>query len=155
MPKKAIERDIEIGKRVASRQLHQYGDTHQAIASAFGMMYKKYFTEMCRRIEDSHYFHNYVISKYIYKGYGVERETRRLLDENDDYSEIVDNVDVTKYMDSPYVIEEAGRGQLALLMSLVHPNIRVIACCSDPDDAALLSSMQPKPNNLQVELKTT
>lgn len=147
--------DVEIGKRVASRQLHQYGDTHQAIASAFGMMYKKYFTEMCRRIEDSHYFHNYVISKYIYKGYGVERETRRLLDENDDYSEIVDNVDVTKYMDSPYVIEEAGRGQLALLMSLVHPNICVIACCSDPDDAVLLSSMQPKPNNLQVELKTT
>ena len=27
----------------------------------------------------THYFHHYLIGKYTYKGYGIERETRQLL----------------------------------------------------------------------------
>lgn len=138
--------DVEIGQRVPASQLMEHGDNYKAIAQSFCHKYQEYYEDMKGRIRTSHYFHDYIIYKYIYKGIGLEKETRRLLRRYDDYSEIVDN-----YTGGPtYTIDEAGHGQLALLMALVHPEVEVYANCDNPDDAALLASMSPMPANLHV-----
>lgn len=138
--------DVEIGRRVPHSELTKYGDTHQSMAHSFYNMYKDHYADMCRRIETSHYFHHYLIYKYIYKGVGIERETRRLLRQNNDYSQVIDNYDGP----STYIVENAGHGQFALLMALVHPEVEVNAYCSDADDAAMLSAIVPLPSNLRV-----
>ncbi|MBQ6310345.1 MAG: MMPL family transporter [Bacteroidales bacterium] len=96
--------------------------------------------------KDSHSFHRFVICKYIYKGYAVERETRRLLKRYDDFSEWVDR-DIPQ---SNVSVINAGKGQFSLMMALVHPEIEVHSYCSEQDDAALLSAISPKPANLHV-----
>lgn len=100
------------------------------------------------RVGTSHYYHYFVIGKYTYKGYGVEKETRRLLKRYDDFSYWVDAPlpsDCTSV-----TIVNAGKGQFSLLFALVHPNISVNSYAYDADDVALASCCEPMPNNLHV-----
>ncbi|MBP5692495.1 MAG: MMPL family transporter [Bacteroidales bacterium] len=99
-------------------------------------------------VKDTHYFHKYVISKYIYKGIFVERETRRLLRKHDDFSQWID----AEIPGDTVSVINAGRGQASLMAALVHPEIQVHSYCYDPDDAAILSAMNPMPENLHVHL---
>lgn len=140
--------DVEVGKRISAADIPSFGSTHQDIASYFHRHYVEYYKEMCQRIETSHYYHNSVISRYIYKGISLERETRRLLKQNDDYSEWIDSWQPNA--SKSIVIEEAGHGQKALLFALVHRDVEVVARCSDPDDYALLTAMQALPKNMKV-----
>ena len=97
-------------------------------------------------VKDTHFYHRYVIYKYIYKGFSVERETRRLLKKHNDFSQWID-ADIPG---SGVSVINAGKGQFSLMMALVHPETVVDSYCSDPDDAALLSAISPKPANLRV-----
>ena len=97
----------------------------------------------------THHYHHYLIGKYTYKGYGVERETRRLLKRYNDFSQWIDGYKT----DSPtpaVAVVDARRGQFSLLFALVHPNIQVHSYAYDPDDAALLAACVPMPPNLHV-----
>ena len=94
----------------------------------------------------SHYYHDYIIGKYTYKGYGIERETRHLLKQYDDFSQWIDT---DKSMDKVSVIN-AGRGQFSLLYALVHPETQVFSYANDPDDVALAAACEPMPANLHV-----
>jgi hypothetical protein len=95
----------------------------------------------------THYFHHYLIGKYTYKGFGIERETRQLLNRYDDFSEWIDGY---KAKSGRVHVLNAGRGQFSLLFALVHPEIDVWSYASDPDDVALAAACEPMPSNLHV-----
>ena len=95
----------------------------------------------------THHFHHYVIGKYIYKGITIERETRRLLRQYDDFSQWID----TPYPSGSTVsVLNAGYGQFSLLFALVHPDVEVHSYTDDADQAALLAAIDPLPANLHV-----
>lgn len=95
---------------------------------------------------DSHYFHNYVIYKYIYKGIAIERETKRLLKQFNDYSQWVD-IDNAPH---EVAIIDAGKCQLPLMYALVHPETEVHAYSLDREDATLASCIADLPANLHI-----
>jgi hypothetical protein len=98
--------------------------------------------------QDTHYYHHYIICKYVYKGMGVERETRRLLKQYDDFSQWIDGYQAPS--SGGIAIINAGKGQFALLFALVHPDIVVDSYAYDADEAALLAACEPMPANLHA-----
>ena len=143
---------IEVGKRIPSSELQALGTTNRAITKHFHQLYLEHYEQMRQVIEDTHYFHHYVIYKYLYKGFGIERETRRLLKRYDDFSQWIDGYQPDTHLTSPNVVSvlHAGRGQFALLFALVHPDLDVHAYIDDPDDAALAAACEPLPENLHI-----
>ena len=98
----------------------------------------------------THYYHDYLIGKYTYKGFSVERETRRLLRRYDDFSQSIDGWKTSQTGTREVSIVNAGRGQYSLLFALVHPDVEVHSYASDPDDTALAAAIEPMPANLHV-----
>ncbi len=142
--------NMEVGKRIPAERLSAYGETEDEIASHVSQSYKDHFEEMKHRIENTHYFHHYVISKYTYKGLGVERETRRLLNQYDDFSRWIDGYKPSADASQAVSVVNAGRGQFSLLFALVNPHLEVHSYAFDPDDAALAMGCDPMPANLHV-----
>jgi len=142
--------DIEVGKRVTYDQLSTFGNSTMAISHSFQHMYKNRYEEMRREIENAHYFHHYVIYKYIYKGIGVEKETKRLLKQYDDFSRWIDNYTPSDTSSNVVSIIHAGKGQFSLMFAYVHPELEVNSYTTDPDDAALASTCEPLPSNLHI-----
>lgn len=89
-----------------------------------------------KEILNTHFFHHYLIYRYIYKGISLEHETKRLLRKHNDFSSWIDG-------DKPYqtlsVIGER-HGQFSLMFALVHPEIEVHSFCYSADDAALIET---------------
>ena len=145
---------IEVGKRIPANELSTYGTTNRAVTKHFHQLYLEHFDQMRQEIENTHYFHHYIIYKYLYKGYGVERETRRLLKQYDDFSQWIDNyrpkTKCQQLTANTLSVIHAGRGQFAMLFALVHPDIEVHAYTDDPDDAALIAACEPMPEDLHV-----
>lgn len=113
-----------------------------------GYLWRKLFRRQNSHAKGTtHFYHDYLIGKYTYKGFSIERETRQLLKHYDDFSQWIDgwtsdNQEVN--------IINAGRGQFSLLFALVHPDIEVHSYTSDPDDTALTAAIEPMPQNLHV-----
>lgn len=128
--------DIEIGKRIPAAELQK-----EEVP-----VYQQHLADWSRTIENTHYFHHYIIYKYIYKGIGLEIETRRLLKRYDDFSKWIDIVDAPAEVN----IIDAGHGQFSLLYALVHPETQVNSYAYDEDDVALASNCDPMPQNLYV-----
>jgi len=126
--------DIEIGQPM---NIEHFDPQH----------YADHYAAFCRRIESAHYFHDYLIYKYMYKGISYEKETRRLLQANNDFADLIDHYDAPS---SSVTIHNQDHGQYALLFSLVHPDIEVHSYCQDPDTYAILSAIEPMPSNLKV-----
>ena len=97
----------------------------------------------------THYYHNYLIGKYTYKGFGIERETRQLLKHYDDFSEWIDGY-TPESQSGRVTVVNAGRGQFPLLFALVHPEVEVYSYANDPDDVALAAACEPMPANLHI-----
>jgi 1-acyl-sn-glycerol-3-phosphate acyltransferase len=144
--------DVHIGDRTTAEELNACRLGDQQIAHKFHQLYVEKYTEMKRIYETTHYFHYNVISKYIYKGISVERETRHLLKKYNDFSEWIDCQEWQSASQSAVHILYAGKGQFSMLFALVHPQIEVHAYTSSPDDAALLEYCNSKPANLHVHL---
>jgi len=142
--------DVEIGKRIPASRLHEYGSTHQEIANRFHQMYLQHFAQMRKSIADSHYFHHEVIYKYTYKGFGLEKETRRLLKQYDDFSKWIDGYQPEEPSSNEVDIINAGNGQFSLLFALVHPEMEVYSYHNQPDEVLLASTFSPMPANLHV-----
>ena len=137
---------VEIGQRIPAKELQDSGFNIQAVADS----YEQHYQEMRRTIENTHYFHHYIIYKYIYKGIGLEKETRRLLRRYDDFCQWIDGYKQEDESSGNVSIINAGHGQFSLLFALVHPDIQVDSYADDEDDVALASSCDPMPKNLQV-----
>lgn len=169
--------DVEVGRRITADEINNYGTTERVISHTFRHIYQEHFSKMCREIETTHYFHEYIIYKYMYKGIQVERETRRLLKKYNDFSDWIDGyqptpetgvgivsdsdvhqtsniVHQTSYKARISVIN-AGYGQFSLLFALVHPDIEVHSYTCDADMAALANACAPKPANLYIHLIPT
>ena len=113
-----------------------------------GYLWRKLFRRQNRYAEGTtHFYHDYLIGKYTYKGFSIERETRQLLHHHHDFSQWIDGRTTTSGVVS---VVNAGRGQFPLLFALVHPDVQVHAFASDPDDAALTAAIEPMPQNLHV-----
>lgn len=112
---------------------------------------RKLFRGKCPYTEGTtHFYHDYIIAKYTYKGFSVERETRQMLKRYDDFSKWIDDYRPTNPSSKVVSIIDSGRGQFPLLFALVHPDLEVNSYAFDPDDAALASACEPFPNNLHV-----
>ncbi len=138
--------DVFIGKRVSSDKLKEYGSNPQDVAYSFYHSYQKRFHSIRKQIETTHYYHPYVFGKYVYKGIQVEKETRRLLKQYDDFSRWIDGIDITGRVS----ILNAGQGQFSLMFALVHPEVEVYSYTNSQEDAALAKSCKPLPSNLHV-----
>ena len=125
--------DLVIGERIPAERLGEYGDTELAITKRIQHLYKNRYEQIRRQIENTHYFHDYIIDKHIYKGIGIEKETRKLLKRYDDFSQWIDD----------YQLEDAS-------MALVHPEWEIHSYADDPDDVALAAACEPMPANLHV-----
>ena len=142
--------DVIIGERIGSDRLSEMGSTPSAIANGIHGLCQENLNQMRLSIETSHYFHDYVISKYIYKGAGIERETKRLLKTHDDFSKWIDDYQPDDKTSQVVSVLNAGRGQFSLLLALVHPELIVHSYSNDLDDVALASCCEPLPENLQI-----
>ncbi len=142
--------DIEIGRRIPVSQLQTYGDTNVKTAHVVQRLYVEQYEQMRREIETSHYFHHYIVYKYTYKGIGIERETRRLLRQYDDFSQWIDDYRPAGDASRAVTVIHAGRGQFSLLFALVHPDVEVWSYADDPDDVAMAMACEPMPANLHI-----
>ena len=142
--------DIEIGRRIPASQLLAYGDTNVKTARVVQRLYAEHYEQVRRRIETTHYFHHYIVYKYTYKGIGIERETRRLLRQYDDFSRWIDDYRPAADASRTLAVVHAGRGQFPLLFALVHPDVEVWSYADDPDDVALAMACEPMPANLHI-----
>lgn len=142
--------DLEIGQRIPAAQLACHGATLQEMATNFHRAHKEHCEAMRKRIATTHYFHHYLIGKYTYKGWGLEKETRQLLRSHDDFSRWIDNYTPMDTSDNRFALANAGQGQFALMFALVHPDMEVHAYISNPDDVALAAAISPKPANLYI-----
>lgn len=137
---------VEIGKRINSADIFKLGDTSREIAHNIRQMYMEHYAKMKKEIETSHYFHHFVIYKYMYKGIAVERETKRLLNRYDDFSKWI----AVEKESKSAVIFNSGKGQFALLYALVHTNTQVFSYAFDKDDAQLAACCTFLPQNLHI-----
>ena len=140
--------DVVVGQRIPARQLGSYGTSDQLIAHHFHEEYQARLTTIRNAIETTHYFRPTLVSMYVYKGIGVERETRQLLRKYDDFSRWIDGYEPAGTSRLVSVVN-AGRGQFSMMFALVHPDIEVHSYASDADDVALASSC-PVPPNLHI-----
>ena len=131
--------DLVIGERISETNTKQVRH-----------LYMDRYEQLRRQIEDTHYFHDYIISKHIYKGIGIEKETRQLLKRYDDFSQWIDDYKLGDSSSNQVTVIHAGRGQFSLMMALVHPELEVHSYTDDPDDFALASACDPMPANLHV-----
>ncbi len=144
--------DISVGKRVSAEDLVKYGDSHLQMASRFHDEMKQQYELMSRQIETTHYYHDMLISKYIYKGWGLEQETRAMLKRYDDFSQWIDAFDPDQENHQVVSVINAAHGQFSLLFAWVHEKTEVHSYVTDPDDEALAQACIPKPDNLEVHL---
>lgn len=142
---------VEIGERFKTTELQL---TYQDLTRHVHGIMADYYAGMCKRIESSHYYHEYIINKYLYKGTGIERETRKMLRQFDDYSKWIDGYTNNQGSESTNSIAviNAGNGQFSLLFALVHPDVEVLSYSMDEDSVALASFCDPMPGNLHVAL---
>ena len=149
--------ELEVGQRIPAAELASYGDSPQRIAQQIHRQYLSHYAKMRQRIEDSHYFHHHIIDQYIYKGIAIERETRHLLRQYNDFSQWIDHPQhpepISQSPSPRTYILHAGRGQFSLLYALVHPETEVHSYADDPDDMALAAACSQLPQNLHIHLK--
>lgn len=105
---------VEIGKRIPAEQDKHTDLRLQAIRMRHH--YQEHYEEICRKLENSHYFSGIVGDLFSRSRMG--RYARRLLRAHDDFS---------KWIDRPLpeghsiLIEDHTRGVFTLLFALVHP----------------------------------
>lgn len=141
---------IEIGQRIPVGLLQTYGETNVKMARNVQRMYLNHYEQIKREIETTHYFHHYIIYKYTYKGFGIEKETRRLLKKYDDFSLWIDDYRPSDNPTKAVSVIHAGQGQFSLLFALVHPEMEIWSYADDPDDVSLALACEPMPANLHV-----
>lgn len=141
---------VEVGQRIPAADLATLGDTSRAIAKAMRAHYVERYDKMKRAIEDAHYFHHFVIYRYIYKGIAVERNTKRLLKRYDDFAHWVN----AEPKASTAIVLNAAQGQFALLYALVHPDVEVLSYGFDKDDVELATYCTCLPTNLHIAYST-
>ena len=144
--------DIEIGSRMSSQQLDEYGATDQQIAHRFHLLYMNHLKELKQRIATTDYYRDYIIYKYTYKGGWIEQETRKMLKKCKNFKLWIDGYVPNKKDTNEVAILNGGCGQFPLLFALVHPELDVHSYECDEDNVAIANNCVPLPQNLHIHL---
>lgn len=135
----------EIGQRIAPDD-GRYGPDYKARTSAIRNLYRTHYAAICARREGADYYAWYVCEKYRKAGRGARRSCRRLLQRNENFREVID---AAPQADSVR-IDNAARGEFALLYALVHPQTEVHAVERDPKRRAVALRALSLPSNLHL-----
>lgn len=121
-------------------------------ASEVASYMETFENELHRKYVDTTYFRTRVLARYLYKGPGIESQSRRLLRTYNNFNQWIDTDD-----DDPdqVVVINNGQGEFGLLYALVHPQTRVYAFEQDPDLLALAQHVGELPPNLRLASEST
>ena len=116
-------------------------------ASEVASYMETFENELHRNYADTAYFRIQVLARYLYKGPGVESQSRRLLNTYNNFNRWIDTDDGDP---EQVVIINNGQGEFGLLYALVHPRTRVYAFEQDADLLALARHAGELPPNLRL-----
>ena len=110
----------------------EVGERVDADADVAAVLHKR--SEQRRRAEESTaYFRQYVLDHYRYRGIEIYREVKKRLKRYGNYSEWLD----ADNSPDAAVIVNCGWGECAMLMSLLNPEMHILAVERDADKAAV------------------
>ena len=107
--------------------------------------YQAEYKKLCDEIETPAYYADLVLKNYIYKGTAIEREVRRNLQKNNNYTTEIANMPDK----GEVTITNTGYGEYALLLSLVKKDLHITAVEPDPDRRTLAENNASVPKNLK------
>ena len=96
--------------------------------------YVEEYSMMSRQYENSHYFHNFILDRYRYKGTEIYRSVVKNLKRYADYAEWVDCGVKTPCV----IVANNEYGEFALLYALVHKDTMVYFLETDEDNSTVL-----------------
>ena len=116
---------VEIGKRISFSDRKGIGQRVQAKEMRHHYLNK--YEEICRKRENTHYFHHMLIN--LFGLVNRSSNVRKLLDEYNDFSSYID---IYYVEDSELLIEDLTDGLFPMLFALVHPSVNVFLCSDTP-----------------------
>ena len=122
---------LEVGHRILFND-DTWGLTYRDRAREVHKHYVQHFEEIRKSIEKSSFFHGFVRDAYRYRGIDISSSVRKNLIRNDNYSQWVDCISDNDQI-SQVVVINSGWGEFPLMMSLVNPDIKILAFEDDID----------------------
>lgn len=116
---------VEVGKRISLNEIQSMGETHKDQAQAVRRLYQAHFTQLCQNQSTVSLLRDAVYDRYRYKGADIERNAKRALKVFiKESSNIEGRFDGHDFL----VFDEAGQGELALLLALMYPERQILLC---------------------------
>jgi 1-acyl-sn-glycerol-3-phosphate acyltransferase len=141
--------NVQVHPRISPDDV-RYGNDYSARTKQIRQYYRQTFASLRRRFETAAYFKNFILHNYVYKGAGVERSVRKILQQHACYSRWIDAYSGN----GPVLVENSGYGVFAFLFAMVHKHVQVVAVENDEDKVALSGNCAGKPDNLSFYNKS-
>lgn len=126
---------VEVGKRISLDKIQSLGETHKDQAQAVRRLYQAHFTQLCQNQSTVLLLRDAVYDRYRYKGAEIERNAKKALKSFMTYAtKIEGQFDGHDFM----VIDEAGQGELALLLALMYPERQVFLYLSNEENKEIV-----------------
>lgn len=122
-----------IDKRISSDD-KIWGESYGITTKNVHAYFKKRYFEVCKELENSSYYKQLVIERYMYKGSDILREVKANIRTYQQYFNRIDHIpsDI-----STIYVTNSGLGEFTLLLALVNPQVHVIAYEDDEDKRKL------------------
>ncbi len=126
---------VEVGQRISLDIIQSMGETHKDQAQAVRRLYQAHFTQLCQNQSTVLLLRDAVYDRYRYKGAEIERNAKKALKSFMTYAtKIEGQFDGHDFM----VIDEAGQGELALLLALMYPERQVFLYLSNEENKEIV-----------------
>lgn len=134
---------LEVRERMKAEELQKYSD--RELTRIWHQYYVDEYDKMSRRIEDAEYFADYVNYKYLYKGFGIERNCKKILRK----LRISQNAINDAVGDAESVaLINSGQGEFAWIAALTHRDTQIFAFEIDEELHSIAINTQGIPSNL-------
>ncbi|MDE5628669.1 MAG: MMPL family transporter [Muribaculaceae bacterium] len=113
---------LEVGKRIPCNKICTFGETSKDQVQAIRKTYLAHFSKLCRSQSTVKLLFNAVYDRYRYKGAEIEHNAKKALNcclKNS--NRIEGRYDNRNFL----VIDNAGQGELALLLALMYPERQI------------------------------
>lgn len=139
---------VEVGDRISLDEIQSMGETHKDQAQAIRCLYQAHFTQLCQNQSTVSLLSDAVYDRYRYKGAEIERNAKKALRLFMTYvNKIEGQFDGYDFM----VIDEAGQGELALLLAIMYPERQVLLYLSNDENKAIIEGcLQGYVSNVQL-----
>lgn len=135
---------IEILDRIKPND-NSFGISYQERSKSMRQFYIKYYNDICKKVENADYYADLVIHNYIYKGYSIEKNARKMMKYYHNFTPIIEKIPNCKNI----LVLNCGQGEFALTCSLVYKEVNIKAFDTNKDNIALAENCISVPNNLQ------